>query len=119
MTLREKLQEKTIANKLLADFDEIETQPIKEGDTILYDYRNNVIDYSDDWNMLMSCCKKIYNYSVANFTKIERITYWEQVKNIDNSITDGYNVNHCFTALIDIVKFLNSQKELQCTQPTS
>jgi hypothetical protein len=103
-------QEKTIANKLLADFDGLETQPIKEGDTILFDYRNNKIDYSCDWNLLMSCCKKVQTYKIDNFPELGIRLFWKSIDFLNNSVTKLYRKEDCFIALIDIINFLNSQK---------
>ena len=55
MTPKEKLQ----LNKLLADFDGLEYQKPDEGDDMLFNYRMDVIDYSDDWNLLMRVAEKL------------------------------------------------------------
>ena len=63
------MTEKLKQNILLADFDKREYQQPKEGDTELLDFRNNAIDYSEDWNLIMSVVSKI-NHTTGRYTNI-------------------------------------------------
>ena len=46
-------------NMVLADFMGHEYYQPKEGDWLLFDFRNNLIDYSNDYNMLMPVAEKL------------------------------------------------------------
>jgi hypothetical protein len=106
-------QEKTIANKLLADFDGLETQPIKDGDTILFDYRNNLIDYSEDWNLIIPVAIKLSeDYPIGNKFFNKQTEYKIRIF----TALQNFDINYLFNACYNFIILLNQIDK--CTQPT-
>ena len=69
------MTEKLKQNILLADFDKREYHQPKEGDWLLFDITGNVIDYREDWNLMMSVVSKI-NHTTGKYAN-SRI--WEEI----------------------------------------
>lgn len=89
-------------NKMLADFDGIEYQKPKEGDTLLFDIRNTPIDYSCDYHALFPLFRKL-----EALPEMKDYSYWNVVRNLCSEFASPSKL---FTWAADMVKFCNSKK---------
>lgn len=95
-------------NAALAAFIELEYQEPDKGDTMLFNYRNSVIDFSTDCNLLMPVAEKLVKgYPFGN-------KFFDKQNEYKASIINGlifFNKEQIFNACYNFITFLNDNNQ--------
>ncbi len=102
-------------NRLIADFMQREYLTPKEGDTLLFDYRSNTVDYDSDWSDIMPVAYKIAHMNNWNFSISldEAVIYDDDYKHTASGRRFAYKSSDWIMAVwvtvVEFVKYYNSQ----------
>ena len=95
-------------NILLCEFDGKEYRQSNDQDICLFDYEYNVIDYSSDWNLLMSVLIKADNSFTKNWGLPIKHNYFAFIATIDSELKN-YEIVPVFYEVIKFIEWYNLQ----------
>ncbi len=95
-------------NQLLSDFIGFEYQQPEPNDSILFDYRNNPIQFERDWNLLMRVWDKIRKIGATDLK-----TDYGSLKQAQGSIANYLNyggIDNVFNEIVNFIEWFNQNK---------
>lgn len=95
-------------NILLCEFDGKEYRQPNDQDICLFDYENNLIDYSSDWNLLMGVCKKIDNSYNEDASESVKEIFTDLERDIDIKLAT-YEIIPVFEKTVKFIEWYNFQ----------
>jgi hypothetical protein len=95
-------------NAALAAFVELEYQEPDKGDTMLFNYRNSVIDFSTDYNLLMPVAEKLVKgYPFGNKYFSAQLQY----KSIVLRALEKFDKEYLFETCYKFITFLKDTNQ--------